>query len=188
MASVNSFGRALNQLTVRSLRSGSGRDVSIWGQHSAVGDGVRSGTPRSGDNCQTLNPDHRSGSGYSETRTGTAGRELAVYAVQLSHAFEFRESIVQPELESCSTPLDSHLSEDASGLGQPRFAISVLIVTALLMTAPSLIAGITMLNSSFDLSYGWSKQASDLSLGVSCAGLLVAIALALMVWKSPREQ
>jgi len=187
---VSSLARALNQLTVRSLRSGSGRDVSIWGlpQHSAVGDGVRSGTPRSGDNCETLTPDHRSGSGYSETRTGTAGQELAVYAVQLSHAFEFRESIVQPELESCSTPLDSHLSEDARGLGQPRFAISVLIVTALLMTAPSLIAGITMLNSSFDLSSGWSKQASDLSLGVSCAGLLVAIALALMVWKGPREQ
>ena len=172
------------------MRPGSGRDFSIWGSphHAAVGDCVRSETLRSGDNCETLEADHRSGIGYSETRTGTAARDQGVHAFQLSHALEQGEPIDQLALDCGNGPLESHLVEDGKGLGRPGLAILVLILTAVLMAAPGLIAVITILNSSFDLTHGLSKQALDVGWLVGAARLPVGIALVFVVWKAPREQ
>lgn len=186
---MSSFARALSQMTVRSLRSGSGKDISIGGlpRHLGAGDCVRSEATRSEGYCTTLNLDQRAGD-YSETRTGTGGRDGAGFTPQPSHAFDRVQPISRPELGGCDASLNSHLSEDANRLGKPWFAILVLILTAVLMTTPSLIAVITILNTSFDLSHAWSKRGSDLSSELSYAGLLIALLLAFTVRKAPREQ
>jgi len=96
--------------------------------------------------------------------------------------------ILQSENDTYDSPADFQPSEAARGLGKPQFVVLTLLVVTVLVTAPSVIAVIVMINSNFDVSSGWQKLTADLSSFVTYARFVVAPILAFTVWRAPREQ
>jgi hypothetical protein len=96
--------------------------------------------------------------------------------------------ILQSENDTYDSPADFQLSEAERGLGKPQFVVLTLLVAAVLVTAPSVIAVIVMIRSNVDLSSGLQKSTADLSSFVTYARFVAAIILAFTVWRSPRQQ
>ena len=126
--------------------------------------------------------------GGSVHHGGPSPRVRAALAVQSDSTFEFQGPASLPTQDDDCKPVDLLLLEDLRGLGQPQFAIVVVILAVTLMAAPSVIAGMALLNNAFVLSQGSPRPDLDLSSLAVYARVLVGVALAFMVVRTPREQ
>lgn len=171
------------------MRPGSIRQSSRGGlpPHSAAEDELRPRTLHSGPNRKGGYPCEKL-AGASIYYGGPSARVTAALAVQPDSTFEFRGPASQPTQDVDCKPVDPLLLEDPRGLRQPRLAILVLILAVTLMAAPSLIAGMALLNNAFVSSQGSPRPDLDLSSVAVYARVLVAVALVFMVARAPREQ
>lgn len=156
-------------------------------QHSAAENQLRSPILSSGPNRKNGYP-HEKLVGGSVHHGGASPRVTAALAIQPNSTFEFRGPGPQPTQDVDCKPVDLLLLEDPRGPRQPQLAILVLILAVTLMAAPSLIAGMALLNNAIVLSQGSSRPDLDLSSVAVYARVLVGVALAFTVVRSPREQ
>jgi hypothetical protein len=125
---------------------------------------------------------------YSSTQTGVGVWERAGAAFLPFQALDQREITSQPAPAICQPSIASHPPGDTKQLRQPRLLILVLTVTVLMMTAPGLIGGLAVLNTSFTLSPRLSTQVSSLISLASYVVWPIDLVLVFMVWRAPSEQ
>ena len=158
-------------------------------KYSAAVNPIRSRAPRSGRGRKNDSA-YKKLAGGSIYEGGPSPRVTDTLGVQTSSSpFEFRGPASQPTQGVDCTPVDLQLLEEgARGLRQPHLAILVLILATALMVAPGLIAGIELRNNFSVLTQGSPRSNLELSSLATYARVLVAVALAFVVVRTPREQ